>query len=115
MTRVPLSKLAAAAYADVTSVCAEPPKLVDVLARLDGAFPTEVAHALDDLALKYSVESSRQTHTRYTVELHPLYYEWYFTPATAEGLASEVPVGAEVLCLGTPTVAAALTKRSQYM
>jgi len=78
----------------------------------------EVARQLAALGL-----STRDDHvsgltrpaTRYSVELHPLDYEWYFTPDTARMLARQLGSRTDVVCIGTPTVASALAEAHVHM
>lgn len=110
-----LFALATRAHADLIREGSEIPDLGELVAKVRGAYPSEVALALDDLKLPYSVRSAHPSTSVYSVELHPLYYEWYFTRATAESLASLAPSRANVLCIGTPTVAAAFARSGRYI
>ena len=45
-----------------------------------------------------------------SVELHVLNHEWYFTAASAKYISDLIQRKAEIVCLGTPTVAAQLAR-----
>jgi hypothetical protein len=74
-----------------------------------GAYPTLVVERLMALGRLPNL-SSRPRRSRNDslpgVELHPLDYEWYFTPESAKEIATYLPRdGGRTLFLGTPTVA----------
>lgn len=83
---------------------------------MQGAFPATVSERLRDLRVGRDaspVAKPDPGDRNYYPELHPLDFEWYFTVHTAEALARLMPAkDGETLCLGTPTVAAALARRS---
>ncbi len=86
------------------------PKYVEAC---EGAFPSIVLERLEQLGRRprYGPEVKNESRFPYGPELHPLDFEWYFTEATASIIASSVRAqSGRILCLGTPTVAMALSE-----
>lgn len=93
-----------------------PPLLAEVVEKVEGAYPAVVAAALDELGLRYVLtRGSADRRASYGVELHALDYEWYFRPETIQFLAERLPPLANVLFIGTPTVAAARARTGQFI
>lgn len=91
------------------------PDLGALLRRIPGSYPTEVASILDELRLPYQVKRVALAPKQYSIELHPLYYEWYFTEATAQKLAEHIPPEGNALLIGAPTVAAVLARAHRWV
>lgn len=86
----------------------------DILGNMLGLFPTEVLSRITTRfpfllrAPSPLVAPMRMTPSP---ELHPLDYEWYFTPETSGRIASIFSASrTQVACLGTPMVAEALSE-----
>jgi hypothetical protein len=78
----------------------------------EGAFPSVVLQQLQKLGrvVRFPTPKNFRDSDGPRPELHPLDYEWYFTDDTASLVASLIGnASARLLCLGTPTVAAALS------
>lgn len=91
--------------------------LEEVISKARGAFPTVVLRRLQELRLDKKIKSkseiSSDDETSFNgPELHPLDFEWYFTPKSADDLASILSSPRrEILCLSSPTVAASIAHR----
>jgi len=89
----------------------------DLFSKTRGAFPAVVQSRLItmDSPLKDPGQAqSGGVDREYCPELHPLNYEWYFTPTCAHELTEFVTVGhKQIACLGTPTVAAEICRTGQ--
>ena len=88
----------------------------DVFVRMRGAFPSIVWSRLDASArenLNSQASSGIASQQSECIpELHPLDFEWYFTPECAATLVDiTCSRRASTLCLGTPTVAASAVQR----
>jgi hypothetical protein len=83
--------------------------LDDVVRSSRGAFPTIVVERLAKLGLLSKVGRGRhnaQGGTLPGVELHPLDFEWYFAPSTADEIAHVLAdTATDLLFMGAPTVA----------
>jgi hypothetical protein len=78
-------------------------RLGDVIASVPGAFPSVVAERLDRLSLlsRLSRQTDAELHPQPEPELHPLDYEWYFTPQADSRLTEELrPWPDPIACLG---------------
>jgi len=90
-----------------------------VIREARGAFPTLVLQRLRALGLDRNLPVEQGVNTTFEAsfsgpELHPLEFEWYFTPRCANDLAGILTNYAGlVLCLGAPTVAAAIARQGQ--
>jgi hypothetical protein len=90
--------------------------LGDVIAAVPGAFPSAVAERLDRLGLlsRLPRQTDEKLHPQPEPELHPLDYEWYFTPEADSRLTEELRLWPDpIACLGTPTVAMALAEQGR--
>jgi hypothetical protein len=104
----------------LSALAAEPGMTVEqAIAGARGASPTLVVERLRVLGL-YTVlsrdrESTPSSHTTFLgPELHPLDFEWYFTPECADELARLLhQTSAPTLCLGAPTLATAIARASR--
>lgn len=88
-----------------------------LFSEMRGAFPAAVdshvaGESLEPL-LKVSPRVDSSSGVEYRPELHPLDFEWYFTRECAEQVAHLLAgPRREILCLGAPTVCAALVANS---
>ncbi len=90
----------------------------DVFVRMRGAFPALVREHLAaagwEKRLGHESSDTISHWNEYPPELHPLDFEWYFTPDCADYLADAVcGRGKTTLCLGVPTVAAAAIRKGR--
>jgi hypothetical protein len=90
----------------------------DVFVRMRGAFPTLVWEHVTARGWKKSVvdgsDDAVSHWKKYPPELHPLDFEWYFTPGSAEYLADAVcGRGQTTICLGVPTVAVTAVEKGR--
>jgi hypothetical protein len=103
-------------YLRLLTEAGAPPHVSDVVRELGGRFyPAAVAAALRDLGLRYRTENGDSHQRPYAIELHALDYEWYFERDTVNWLASLFPREANVLFIGTPTVAAVRAQSGAYL
>lgn len=92
---------------------------LNVLRGARGAYPTLVMERLKILGinefLPQEFQPTRNSESTADVpELHPLDFEWYFTPECAARIAELLTGQAgDVLCLGAPTVATAIARRKR--
>lgn len=104
------------AYLRLLALQGSPPLLSDIVRELRGTYPAAVAATLRVLRLDFGRgDVTPATTTPYSVELHALDYEWYFHKKTVTALASRLPDAANVLFIGTPTVAAARARAGNYV
>jgi len=90
----------------------------DVFVRMRGAFPALVwehlAAAGWENRLDHESSDTVSYWNEYPPELHPLDFEWYFTPDCADYLADAVcGRGQTTICLGVPTVAVAAVRKGR--
>jgi hypothetical protein len=89
-----------------------------VLNRARGAFPTVVLNRLRSIGLDRKLSPSNPTAKEGGVitspELHPLNFEWYFARNCSDRIAEVlISHSGDVLCMGAPTVAAAVARRGR--
>lgn len=80
---------------------------------LQGAFPAVAVEAMEHIPGEWSEErpASKTTLDLQMPEPHPVDCDWRFDAHTAESLAREASTAGRVLCLGTPSVFAAIVAR----
>jgi hypothetical protein len=83
----------------------------DLFARTSGAHPAVIFERLGFRPQEFQATEALPSDDPYTPNLHALLSEWYFTPNTAADFLSIIPRRGKVICLGTPTVAAACIRR----
>lgn len=92
--------------------------LTGVLREARGAFPDVVLQLLKLMGFSRELPEAiiREEAYDFSVELHPLLYEWYFNKPSTR-LIAEVAASAASswTCIGTPTIAHELSKHSGYV
>ncbi len=94
------------------------PTLESIVSDARGAFPTLVQERLQFLELASTLLPTHPLREVRSImtgpELHPLDFEWYFTPECAEYLADVLTTDSgDVLSMGAPTVATAVARRGR--
>lgn len=86
-----------------------PPPVSELSRAVRGRYPAELIPDWPELR---DLAKSGYTPPEFNPELHPLNAEWYFTDASANWIASQLPADAAILILGVPTVAEKLVRRA---
>lgn len=87
----------------------------NIFAKARGVFPGDLLQYNPELKSARAPQHT-QAPRSYLPELHPLNYEWYFTPQTVERLDHEfASLHGLTVCMGVPTVASAAIARGKNL